>query len=383
MKIQIDGTNSQNKGAELMLVAILQEIEKSYPKSKVYYNSLSDANIDYVPVKTSLELSTRKLIFGYKLNYYIVAVLNKLNLPLSLFTSKRVISGVDVVLDGGGFQFSDQWNYSDKQLDRWENYFRKLKKNGTKIILLPQALGPFETPNGKRTVAIINKYADVIIARDKISYEYVTTAGANKDKVWCYPDFSLTVSGVFPERFANVKGKVCVIPNKKMITHSTSNANEYFKFLENIVNTVEATGRKVFLLNHEAKGDLELCYQINERFNNRLEIVTDLSSLEIKGVIGASYAVISSRFHGVASALNQGIPCFATGWNHKYEMLMKDFGQEKMMVNIANADDTLIKLNYLLDANTNREIKEELAMRKNKLLELINEMWSRIWDKVK
>ncbi len=39
MRIQIDGTNSLNKGAELMLNAVMEQIEKKYPNAEVFYNS--------------------------------------------------------------------------------------------------------------------------------------------------------------------------------------------------------------------------------------------------------------------------------------------------------------------------------------------------------
>ena len=39
MNIQIDGTNTLNKGAELMLFTILKRIEEQFPNSKIFYNS--------------------------------------------------------------------------------------------------------------------------------------------------------------------------------------------------------------------------------------------------------------------------------------------------------------------------------------------------------
>ncbi|MDR7127771.1 colanic acid/amylovoran biosynthesis protein [Algoriphagus sp. 4150] len=376
MKIQIDGTNTANKGAELMLYAILQEIERRFSNSVVFYNPNSVDNP--IPILTDLQFKTRFPI-NNKLNRYPLGILRRLGLPHSYFTPKYANKDIDIVLDGGGFQFSDQWNYSTKSLDVMENYYSKLKKNKTKLIFLSQAFGPFNTENGKRSVKIISKYADLIVARELISYNYLLAAGANESKVICFPDFTLPVSGANIDRFSHVKGKVCIIPNKKMITHAGNNSSQYLFFVKSLVRVIESSGLEVFLLNHESSGDFNLCKNINKELGGHLEILTNLNALEVKGVIGISYAVISSRFHGVASALSQGIPCMATSWNHKYEMLFKDYNQSGMILKLDDVDQLAVDLQKILDYDSNREISAELLREKAHLSTRISDMWEKVW----
>ncbi|WP_162419556.1 polysaccharide pyruvyl transferase family protein [Cyclobacterium roseum] len=376
MNIQIDGTNTLNKGAELMLAAICDQIIKTHPKSTVFFNSnyYKDSKFDF----KDLNIRMRP---GLKYSRIPIAILARMGLPYTYFTSKFPVKGMDIVLDGAGFQFSDQWKYSEGRLMELENYYRKLKMYGTKIIMLPQACGPFETSSGKRMIEILNSFADVIIARERISFEFLINSGADKERVWLYPDFTSLVNCTLPNEYESVKGKVCIIPNRKMVTHTGSNSEKYLDFLENLILEIDKRGKEVFLLNHEGEGDLKICNLINSRFDGKYEIVSGLNAKNVKGVIGASFLVVSSRFHGVASALNQGVPCLSTSWNHKYEMLFEDYNQSNKVIDL---NDDLDKLEGKLDQifNQNENIRVELKNVKGKLVEKTEEMWGKIWETI-
>lgn len=380
MKIQIDGTNTSNKGAELMLYAILEEIENKKMNCEVFFNPNNTNNS--IVVNTALNFKKR---IGLNKFFTIPSkIFRKLNFPYRYFTSNYADKNIDVIIDAGGFQFSDQWKYSNAYLNSLESYYKSSKSNGTKIIFLPQALGPFETKNGKRSTEILNKYADIIFARDKVSYNYIIKAGVNRDKVKLFPDFTIPVEGTVPEKLNHLKGKVCIIPNKKMITHANGgNSRSYINLLEDIINRVEYNNKDIFLLNHEGIGDLEMCKTINNNFENKFEIVTGLNAINVKGVIGNSYVVISSRFHGVASSLSQGVPCISTSWNHKYEMLFNDFEQSNRVVSVTDKrDDLFSKIDEVLDPEINMLISEKLLSTKINLIAKVNLMWVDVWHKV-
>src|SRR5690606_1405722 len=155
---------------------------------------------------------------------------------------------------------------------------------------------------------------------------YAKAAGLSENKLKEYPDFTLLTKGKVLPKFEMYKNAICIIPNRKMITNTVLGENTYINFVTFVIQYLQSKGERLFLLNHEGIGDLNICHTINDHLKTQLDIVTGLNALEVKGLIGESKLVISSRFHGVASALSQGIPCLATSWNHKYEMLFKEYG---------------------------------------------------------
>jgi colanic acid/amylovoran biosynthesis protein len=376
MTIQIDGTNTVNKGAELMLYTVLERLEQHYSEARIIY--VPNIPRNYIRIDTGLSLHERKIL---RYSRYPEAVLRRLQLPRSYFTTKYPRADLDVVLDAGGFQFSDQWGYPFHFIDLLENYYKKLHASGCKIIFLPQAFGPFESAQGKRTVEIINAYAHLIIAREQVSYDHLIAAGADPAKVRIYPDFTLAVSGTLPENLLHLKNKVCIILNKKMITHTRHGAEQYLEVMQALIQHCVKNGKDVFLLNHEGEGDLQLCHKLNAVMQDKLEVVTGLNAKQIKGVIGQAYMVISSRFHGVASALSQAVPCLSTSWNHKYKMLFKDYQLEDRILSMESTLETLKnQVDTILNTEKNAAMRTHLATEKQKLNVKINTMWEEVFD---
>ncbi|WP_031429219.1 polysaccharide pyruvyl transferase family protein [Flavimarina sp. Hel_I_48] len=376
MKIQIDGTNTVNKGAELMLTAVLDRLEKKFPDADIIFNpNMPGKEFDY---SESFRFKERKM-----LNYgrYPEAILRRLKMPRSFFTAKYASKSIDAVLDAGGFHFSDQWGYPDHYVQLLEDYYRNLQKQNTKLIFLPQAFGPFKTENAQRTLATINRYAHLIIAREQVSYDYIIEAGVDPEKVKIYPDFTLSVSGKLPSSLESLKGRVCIIPNKKMITHAKGDTKSYLNLMVSLIEFIQKQGHEVFLLNHEGPGDLKICDQINSGFDTKLHVVSGLNAKEVKGVIGCAYMVISSRYHGVASALSQAVPCLSTSWNHKYEMLFKDYDLQDMILDMDSSMEVLKnKIRGLLDKQSNESMRTHLITEKKSLSESTNAMWDEVFS---
>ncbi|RDV16130.1 polysaccharide pyruvyl transferase family protein [Pontibacter diazotrophicus] len=374
MKIQIDGTERKNKGAELMLYAILGEVENRFPNSTVYYNN-SEGSIE--TIDTTLDLRHRFLL---KHGRYPRAIFRRLKMDIPIFDRYYADPQINIVLDASGFRWGDQWKYKDEYFQRFRNYYQGLKSNGTKIILLPQAFGPFQTTHGKKIIDILNDYADLVVAREEISYNYLVDAGLDKDKTMICTDFSLTVKGEVPQDFKVVNG-ICVIPNSQMINHTATSSDQYISFLHKIIQKSRSLGYTPFLLNHEGKRDLKLCHAVNQSLDSPVQIFSDLDSKQLKGVISASFAVISSRYHGVASALNQNIPCLATSWSHKYSELFKDFGLEDRVVKVTESEKILeSRLNELLDTESNRKMRNHLIERKPELSNQVGTMWEKVFS---
>ena len=139
-------------------------------------------------------------------------------------------------------------------------------------------------------------------------------------------------------------------------------------------------GRKVYILNHEGKGDEKIAYQIQEALKGEIEVVTGLNALEVKGLISIAHLVITSRFHGVASALNSCVPCLATSWSHKYAELYKDYGQEDCILPLDNLEQALKKVQEYMAKDKNAEVRQSLLKILPKIQADTHSMWEEIWS---
>lgn len=374
MRIQIDGTNTINKGAELMLYAVLEQIEQKHPEAEVLFNTYNGKTSE---IKTILDLKKRFLL---SFSDYPDTIFRKLGMPQLILSTFFPEKNIDVVFDASGFRFGDQWNHSNEYLDRQEKYFKSLKKEGTKIFFLPQAFGPFNTKTGKRSADILDKYVDHIFAREQDSYNYLIGSGVTEEKVSVCTDFTNIVSG---EDSNDILGQVCIIPNKKMISKTNIEKTNYIDFLDNIIDRIYNQNLKAFLLNHEGKGDLEICNLIQKISKHEVKIINNEDAKTIKGIIGKSYAVISSRFHGVASSLSQNVPCLATSWSHKYQMLFNDYELSDYLIDVSADEEYQDKmLEKIIDKNSNAELRAHLEVKSQILKNDVNEMWNLIWARI-
>lgn len=382
MRYILTGVETNNKGAELMLYAILQQIEIHDPDAEVFLRM--DAvrqGLDYINTKIKLCEKPYKKQVMYARRWKIVSILSRIGINTNyLFSDARIVNNVDYLIDGSGFWFSDQWNLEDGEINMWSIMLENYRKQGTHIVFLPQAFGPIELRNTKKVIACIAKNADIIMPREEVSFNYLSKAGVQSSKMYMFPDFTSLVNGITPQRLDHLKDGICIIPNMRMIDKGIITLDGYMSIIKIIIFQSKKSGRPVYLLNHEGQSDEKLLILAKELLGNKIVIVDGLNALEVKGLISTSYLCISSRFHGVASALNSCVPCLATSWSHKYELLFHDYNQENCVLDLNNIQLVQERIDQLLSEDYNKKIRCSLFKQVPIMKKKSEEMWDLIWD---
>lgn len=385
MRYVLTGVETRNKGGELMLYAILQQIEKRDPNAEVYVSmSAVEQGLDYVHTRVNLKNKPYKKEVELANKLHIPGILYRLRIPTGhYFSDARPVKEVDYLIDGSGFWFTDQWNLEDAEVQMWDAMLRNYRKQGTRIVFLPQAFGPIELPNTKFVINSIGSNSDLIMAREKISYDYMVKAGVDKNKLRVYPDFTSLVEGHAPEKYSHLFGGVCVIPNMRMIDRGAITYEKYLDILKVIIQKAQSEGKLVYLLNHEGKQDENLALKCKRSLGDSIEVVTDLNGLEVKGLISTAYMVVTSRFHGLASALNSCVPSLATSWSHKYAELLKDYGQSDCVLNLNDVELIKSKIVEFLNSEKNNQIRQSIADNVPKIKAKTQDMWNEVWQNKK
>lgn len=383
MKIVLSGIETNNKGAELMLYAILQEIENKYPNAEIYLPVFAvKQGIDYIHTNLNVKDKPFANIIRQIQKYHFFGILRRLHIPYYWIYDNRTIKNADYFIDASGFAFSDQWKPTDSTVKFWKYQLQHYSAQKTKIIFLPQAFGPANLINTKQLFKILNQYADIIMPREKVSLNFLLENNVDSNKIKMYTDFTSLVKGIFPKQYDHLKNGICIIPNMRMIDKGVISFDNYLSLLEKIITKISAKGYVVYFLNHEGIDDENLAYICKNRLKQSIEVVTRLNALEVKGLIASSYLCISSRFHGVASALNSEVPCLATSWSHKYAELFKDYGMNEndSILKLDNIESCLGKIEEYLDSNENLSIRQRLKTYTSLIQNETKAMWNTVWS---
>ena len=376
MIIEIRKAGFINKGAELMLRAILVKLRAAYP----------EALITIAPTRPGKAVPFRKLVEAGlypKADLYHRGVqwgLLARYVPAAIRQMYGVVLDreVDVVIDAAGFAYSDQWG--EAQTLELARSAKRWHRQGTKVILMPQAFGPFKDKRIRKAMLQVADNVALIMPRERTSFEYLTELTGVRPNIIQYPDFTNLLEGVVPEYFDSHIHRVCLVPNCRMLDMTSSqDSAAYLPFMVRCAEYLLEKGERPFLLVHEGKNDESLAEQISSSVGE-IPILREDDALKIKGILGVSYATIGSRFHGLVSALSQGVPSLATGWSHKYAELFSDYGFPEGVVAVTASESALIaSLDRILDKASHQELRTTLLAEADKLRALSEDAWERVF----
>ncbi|OOE62358.1 polysaccharide pyruvyl transferase family protein [Salinivibrio kushneri] len=374
MLVEIKGIGIPNKGAELMLVAVVEEFTRRYGE----VDFVVDPNTDFLG-RSRYQLYQKGWmnIKGLQIGYLIDFMPNKL---LSRFGIKKD-KDIDIVVDASGFCYSDSFGPKNAY-EQVSRYISRWKRQGKKVAFLPQAYGPFENPKLASMMRSTLEKADIFFARDEQSKKYLEKIGL-KD-VAQSPDFTCLVEGVIPNDFSTEDaGDVCVILNNRMIEKlSVADGKSYIENMTKMISLLRSYNMRPFFLLHDGLDDKPLTESINNNLEEPLKTYYYEDPKEIKGVISTASIVISSRFHGLVSALTQGIPVIATGWSHKYQMLLDDYNVGDFLADHMDYSDLVKKIELLKDEDKYTLIKNGIVQEKKRQIQKTKDMWNLVFKHI-
>lgn len=379
--IELRGVEFHNKGAELMLRAILEKVRQELPRAIVVMEKRGRS----APIHKQREVGIYT-----KLNFKKFMIDTSLIGPLiPKFIRRRcgfiLADEVTVVLDGSGFAFGDFWG-AKKAGERLADNIVKWKNQDKKVVLLSQAFGPFKEEMLQSKMKDILDNADLIFARDQYSYKYLQEIPGNKENIMLRPDFTNLIKGKVPAHFDPSIHQVAIIPNNKLLESQTfGDRQEYIQFLIDLCDTIVEYGKRPYFLIHEGEKDLRLAEDANKISGKNIPILTEEDPLYVKGIIGKSVAVITSRFHGLVSSLAQAVPCLCVGWSHKYLALMEDYNFSEGLLTGADLtkDALAAKVGLVLNEDSASSISKNLKVFSDKQKELSQDMWNHVFTLIK
>ena len=365
-----------NKGAELMLCAVLEKIKKEYPEAVFAMTpTVSEASAPYLKrAKSGFYQKAHVWRGGIQFGTLASLIPSKIRDMFGIVLNKEI----DIVLDLAGFEYSDQWG--QRSCQELAHSCKRWKENGTKVIILPQALGPYKSKSNAESMRTALNNADIVFARDKTSYKFLVDVVGERKNLKIAPDFTNLIEGILPDNHDYETNRFCIVPNYRMIDKTDmQKADAYLPFMIKVTRYAYEKGLRPFILLHEGANDLMLAEAIQDAASPNINILKESDPLKIKGIIGASTGTVGSRFHGLVSALCQGKPALATGWSLKYKMLFDEYGFPEGLLDVHMSDSELYRIMDLLVDDSSR-LKVTNVIKQNSLV--LKESAEMMWDDV-
>ena len=376
MLIEIKGVQFVNKGAELMLHAIIDKAKELWPDAEICLApGAMSPHLKIAEISAFKKINIKKNVIDLNgLSYFVPKFYrDKLKLDWGVVTE----ADVDVILDASGFAYGDQW--STVILKQAAIEAKRMKRKKKHYVFMPQALGPFNDKKSQSAAQLAFESASVVFAREKESFNYASACTPNVN-IYQAPDFTNLLSVHSKDSYQGYKNKIAFILNSKMISNKNKNSQwraRYITLVKMVIEVFIAKGEEVFLLNHEGESDKKICDEVNQAFQYSLDIVSPDSPLDVKAIIGDAKIAVCSRYHGCVSALSQGVPCIGTSWSHKYEELFDEYdAKELMMLSDFQYDDVVMMVSHAIE--NHQEISSKLMRFSAEYKKASEQMWSEL-----
>jgi hypothetical protein len=381
--VEIYGPWLANKGDDLMLRATAERLRRSYLPAVSAAMGLEDGfartGIYQIRWKPTASEVVSAVASGSPRAMW--ATLRRgagLSLGRAAARRRGYVDGRDLIalVDCSGFAYGDQW--PGKKLRAREAYFSRLRRQGAKLIMLPQALGPFVTSEVREPAQALIGTFDLVFARDSISASHVLSLGIPERKVHVCPDITHALAATPPSDTRAWASRVCIVPNRQMVNSTSQDVSaRYVDFLAVVLRTVAAAGLEPAVLIHEAL-DHELVADVSRRSGTPARVF-DEDALVSKGYLGACYANIGSRYHSLVSSLSQATPSVGTSWSHKYEALFEEYNcTDCLMSPLEESDEVERKLRAFLDPVRRQSLHQQLLPLAQQQKQKVLSMWNRI-----
>ncbi|MBN1321357.1 MAG: polysaccharide pyruvyl transferase family protein [Thermoleophilia bacterium] len=364
-RILITGAGYANKGAEAMLRTAQAELGRRLPGSEFLLWRPEPLEVPLaeaggpIPVLLPFDVPGRR---GARLRRYAGRLRAKMTAqPWDGGCAQYLDADpglFDVLIDVSGYAYGDPVGRAG--YERMAPLARHCRRHRKPVFFLPQAWGPFETPQSRAAIVELLGGDNVShYARDEESARHLASAlatpgpAASPDPAAApgpaaapVPEIAfLFQGGTESDGVALLRQLGCTMerpvvgltPNTRVCERvaGRDQENEYVRTLVTVARhcldewDVDLVLQPNELLRSGEGADLELCRLIAEAVARprRTFVAGDYLSAEaVYSLVGRFELLIGSRFHTLVFALAQGVPAFALGWSHKYRELFSSFG---------------------------------------------------------
>jgi polysaccharide pyruvyl transferase WcaK-like protein len=338
---------SGNKGASAMLESSIATLSARVPDVHFTLFSMYPAedtrlnnydNLEIVPATPAkLGVTINSLALLYRIAPFLRSTIRHRSRAIAALAS------ADALLDQGGITFTD--GREKFLLYNVASILPALNLH-VPVIKCAQAIGPFEGRINRWVSKVFLPKVTLTITRGAITHGFADGLGLTNTARGADYAFSLELDGDERESltgkldvdFFDAPGEVVgFAPSVVMQKKVDSQGGHYVQGLVDAIMATLVAGHRVLLIPHSTRtgtdkthnNDLPLCREIAQEVGATagfLFIDDELTSQQLRYLIGQSARFVTSRFHAMISSLSMAVPTVVIGWSHKYQEVLDLFG---------------------------------------------------------
>lgn len=382
--------NSGNKGCSALSYSMLYLIDKT----------LSDKGIDYEIYLTdswhkdngrySIDINGKQICY-YVIDYPI-GVGFRDNLKNLLFFTRTIkrfffFKKIDKILDiGQGDSFSDI--YGTRRFELIDRIHKLARFLNIPYCILPQTIGPFNKEDIKTKAYNSIKKAQIVMARDKMSYEYVCQNVPSQCNIAEYIDVAFYLpykKTIFDKSFIHVGLNISGLLWHGGYTRKNELGikDDYQKSIRSIIDYfLQKENVKLHLVPHVVnqerglENDYAVSLDIAGEYNDPRLILSPFffSPIEAKNYISGLDFFMGARMHSTIAAFSSGVPVIPMSYSRKFNGLFGETLNYNHYIDLKTDDlDAIMKTIQEGFENKDQllvelESKNELIKKKEKLI---------------
>lgn len=355
-----------------MLIAAASAVRSMSPQPRIVSSILgADTYEDRARLRLYQSLPE---IRGFRLARFIgLPILKRYGAPYGIVSDKKI----NAVLDMSGYAYAERWGTSTVRTRL--SQFTSWRKQGKKLIILPQAFGPFHTESMRSLVRRLIETADLVFARDKTSLEYLIDAGIEVTRVEVAPEFTQILQCAYDDELRNsFQDAIALVPNIQMVRQEGGVTwAEYFDFCIRVLKAICSSGFRPIIVQFSRSADKELVDSLCDTYPS-VQVVRSRDPLCLKSAVGHCFGAICSRYHSLVCALCQGVPAMATAWSHKYKEYLRDYDVGECLISPALSEEDIRERILQFFLRDREVIVQRLRRHATKQVTEISKMWSKI-----
>lgn len=295
--------------------------------------------------------------------------------------SSAIFKNADFILDiGQGDSFADI--YGKMRFNSINLIHREAIRYRKPYCLLPQTIGPFSNEAIRKIAVKAITDADIVMARDKQSYDYTKKIAPRQQNIKDYIDVAFFLPynrQQFDKDFIHVGLNISALLWHGGYTRDNQFGlkDDYQKCVRSIIDYfLSMPNVKVHLIPHvvgserHIENDYAVSFDLQKEYNNQNLILAPLflSPVDAKDYISGMDFFMGARMHSTIAAFSSGVPVVPMAYSRKFNGLFIDTLNYPHLADL-KADDCNQTLEKIKDAYNERlNIKSIIDERLNTMV---------------